>query len=155
MRGAALLLLVLAAAALVFLPAWILNPFAPETPRGLAAAYAAKRVAPLATVALFAMGVWLASRMWQAWWRKSLVALGLAVLAAAAVLAQQNHFEWMFAPLRGPAYADASDATFVEGDDMVLAVRIDSDSAAYPVRQLAYHHLVHDVVGGVPIVVTY
>jgi hypothetical protein len=26
---------------------------------------------------------------------------------------------------------------------------------AYPVRQIAYHHLVEDSVGGVPIVATY
>ena len=29
------------------------------------------------------------------------------------------------------------------------------EAAAYPIRQLAYHHLVQDIVGGVPIVVTY
>jgi hypothetical protein len=155
MKGAALFVVVLAAVALVVLPAWILNPFAPETPRGLAAAYAARRIAPVTTVVLFAIGVWMASRMWQVWWRKTLVALALTVLVAAVLLAQQNHFEWMFAPLRGPAYADAGDASFVDADDMVLAVRIGSEAAAYPVRQLAYHHLVHDVVGGVPIVVTY
>jgi hypothetical protein len=155
MKGAALFVVVLAAVALVILPAWILNPFAPETPRGLAAAYTARRIAPVTTVVLFAIGVWMASRMWQVWWRKTLVALALTVLVAAVLLAQQNHFEWMFAPLRGPAYADAGDASFVDADDMVLAVRIGSEAAAYPVRQLAYHHLVHDVVGGVPIVVTY
>ena len=155
MKGAALVLLVVLAAALVVLPAFILNPFAPETPRGLAVAYAAKRVAPPATIILFALGAWLAFRLWRAWWRKTLAILAMVVLAAAVWLARQNHFEWMFAPLRGAAYADAANASFVEGDDMVLAVRVGSDAAAYPVRQLAYHHIVHDVAGGLPVVVTY
>lgn len=155
MKGAALFLLVVIAAALVALPALILNPFAPETPRGLAVAYAVKRFAPAATLVVFALGVWLAFKLWRTWWRKTLAILALVVLAADVWLSRQNHFEWMFAPLRGPAYADAGDAPFVESDDMVLAVRVGSDAAAYPVRQLAYHHIVHDVVGGVPVVVTY
>ena len=44
---------------------------------------------------------------------------------------------------------------FVEPQDVVLAVSLKGDAAAYPVRQLAYHHLVQDVVGGLPLVVTY
>ena len=155
MKGLALFLLVVAAVALVVLPAWLLNPFAPETPEGLAVAYAAKRIAPLATVVLFALGVWLTLRLWRTWWRKTLAVLALVVLVAAAWFAQKNHFEWMFAPLPNAAYASSADAPFVDGDDMVLAVRAGSDAAAYPIRQLAYHHIVHDVVGGVPIVVTY
>ena len=155
MKGGALFLLVVAAVALVILPAWILNPFAPETPRGLAVAYAAKRLAPLVTVVLFALGAWLAFRLWRTWWRKTLAILAMVVLAGTVWLARQNHFEWMFAPLQGAAYAAAANTSFVESDDMVLAVRVGSDAVAYPVRQLAYHHIVHDVVGGVPIVVTY
>jgi hypothetical protein len=38
---------------------------------------------------------------------------------------------------------------------MVLAVEIGGESVAYPVRLMAYHHLVGDTVGGVPIVATY
>ena len=155
MKGAALLLVVVAAVVLTLLPAWILNPFAPETPRGLAVAYTAKRLAPLFTFILFTIGSLLAWRLWRTWWRKALVIVAMTVLAATVWLARQNHFEWMFAPLRGAAYAGAREAGFVDAGDMVLAVKIKEDAAAYPVRQLAYHHLVHDVVGGVPVVVTY
>jgi small-conductance mechanosensitive channel len=155
MKGAALFIAVVAAAAVVILPAWILNPFAPETPQGLAVAYAAKRWAPLVTALLAAAGIFLAFRLWHTWWRKTLVVVAMLVLAATTWLAHQNHFEWMFAPLQNAAYADSANAPFVEQDDMVLAVAHNGEAAAYPVRQLAYHHLVHDVVGGVPIVVTY
>jgi hypothetical protein len=155
MKGAALFLLVLIALALIALPVWILNPFAAETPEGLAIAHSVKRVAPWATVGLFALGLWLASRLWDTWWRRTLVALAIVVLGTTVWLARQNHFEWMFAPLHNATYAQAADASFVDGDDMVLAVRVGEDAVAYPVRLLAYHHIVHDVVGGVPLVVTY
>jgi hypothetical protein len=38
---------------------------------------------------------------------------------------------------------------------MVIAVETIADSVAYPVREMAYHHLVMDTVGGVPVVATY
>jgi hypothetical protein len=74
---------------------------------------------------------------------------------ASAWFARQNHFEWMFAPLRDPAYAKAAEAEFVDGRDMMIAVEIGHDAVAYPVRQMAYHHLVNDVVGNEPVVSTY
>lgn len=155
MKGGALFLFVLIALALIAVPVWILNPFAAETPEGLSLAHGVKRVAPWATVGLLALGLWLASRLWHTWWRKTLVVLAIVMLAATVWLARQNHFEWMFAPLHNAQYAQAGQASFVESDDMVLAVRIAEDAVAYPVRLLAYHHIVHDVVGGVPLVVTY
>ena len=39
-------------------------------------------------------------------------------------------------------------------EDFLRVVR-NGDAVAFPVRQLAYHHLVEDSVGGVPIVATY
>ena len=38
---------------------------------------------------------------------------------------------------------------------MILAVRLGSDARAYPIREMAYHHVLNDVVGGVPVAVTY
>ena len=38
---------------------------------------------------------------------------------------------------------------------MILAVRLGDDARAYPISQMAYHHVLNDVVGGVPIAVTY
>ena len=39
--------------------------------------------------------------------------------------------------------------------DQVLAVEHNGDAVAYPVRLMAYHHVVKDNVGGMPIVSTY
>jgi len=38
---------------------------------------------------------------------------------------------------------------------MILAVRFGSDARAYPIREMAYHHVLNDVVAGVPVAVTY
>ena len=61
----------------------------------------------------------------------------------------------MFHPLAQTTYAKTSEAVFVADTDMVLALENKGEAVAYPVRQMAYHHLVHDVVGGTPIVATY
>jgi hypothetical protein len=38
---------------------------------------------------------------------------------------------------------------------MIMSVRLGDDDRAYPISQMAYHHVLNDVVGGVPIAVTY
>ena len=70
-------------------------------------------------------------------------------------MARQNHFEWMFAPLPNAGFVRAASADFVRREDMVLAVAVNGDAVAYPVNQLAYHHVVEDAIGKVPIVATY
>jgi hypothetical protein len=61
----------------------------------------------------------------------------------------------MFHPLPRPEFVAADKADGVEADDLVLGVASGSASRAYPVRALAYHHVVNDVVAGEPIVATY
>jgi hypothetical protein len=79
--------------------------------------------------------------------------LGLTLLAT--WFARQNHFEWMFNPLPAAAYARAGEVDFLSDTDMVLAIEVGGESVAYPVRLMAYHHVVADTVGGQPIVATY
>jgi Protein of unknown function (DUF3179) len=155
---AGLLLLVAAALALVLIPAWVIYPFKAQTRAGLELSYTLRRWSPWGTLAAVlgasALVVWL----WRGShrrWAKALLVVALVPVLAAAWFARQNHFEWMFRPLAGAAYASAGDASFVSDTDMVLAVEINGDAVAYPVRQMAYHHLVPDVVGGKPVVSTY
>jgi hypothetical protein len=61
----------------------------------------------------------------------------------------------MFNPLLNPAYAKVSDTRFVNDDDRVLSVTFGTESVAYPIRLMGYHHVVQDTVGGTPIVATY
>jgi hypothetical protein len=154
-----LFLLVLSAVAMVALPIWLIRPFAPQTPSGIAVAYGLRRWAPAVTVLFLAVGLGLAVMLWRGarWWSRALAVLGLVVLGAAAWRAPKNElmFEGMFAPMAKTASAPAAEARWVEDKDPVLALSLNGDDAAYPVRQVAYHHIVHDVVGGVPVAVTY
>jgi len=154
---AALPLLVAAALAVVIIPAWVIQPFKPQTQGGLELSYALRRWSPWATVAIAAAALALVAWLWRGarWWRRSALALALVPVFASAWAARQNHFEWAFKPLAAASYATAGEADFVADDDMVLAVEVNGEAVAYPVRQLAYHHLVDDVVGGVPVVSTY
>jgi hypothetical protein len=159
-RGAwlALLLLPLLALAVVMVPVMLIRPFAPQSPFSIALAYTLRRWSPWLTVAVALAAVALAVRVWREAPRliPRIAALLLGLVAVATTwMARQNHFEWMFAPLPDARFARAADAAAVAPDDMVLAVTTGGDAVAYPVRQIAYHHLVEDSVGGVPIVATY
>lgn len=157
-RWLLLLLIVAAALAFVVVPFILSNPFRPQTERALAFGYEVRRFAPWATVALAAAALLLAARMWRAsrrWWAKALLVLLLLPAGATAWLSRVNVFELMFNPLADPAYARAGEVDYVSDEDMLLAVERGGERAAYPVRLMAYHHLVADTVGGVPLVATY
>lgn len=157
LAGLALLFLVIAAVALVVIPIWLIRPFVPQTSEGLAVAYALRRLAPVATGAAVAAALFLAAVLWRRArrWSRALIVLAFIPLLGAAWQSRQNIFEKMFAPLTETRSASADGAGWVEDGDPVLAVVLNGDSAAYPVRQVAYHHIVEDVVGGVPVAVTY
>ena len=148
----------LATVAIVFIPAWLIMPFKAQTERGIELSYMLRRWSPIATAAACVIVLVLVVALWRVsrrWWRKAALILLLLIPVLPAWFARQNHFEWMFNPLPDPSYAKAAESDFVTRQDMVLAVTNKDESVAYPVRQLAYHHVVQDVVGGVPIVATY
>jgi hypothetical protein len=147
-----------AAFAVALIPAWIIQPFAPQTARGLEIAFLVKKWGKLAAPLLALAALLIAIRLWRAspgWWRRPILVILVALAFVSAWFAWQNHFEWLFHSLPQAGFARAQEAGFVEPGDMVLSVAIGQDAAAYPVRQLAYHHLVADAVGGVPLVATY
>jgi hypothetical protein len=150
--------LLLLSIALVAIPVFLIQPFRPQTQRALEISYVLRHWSPLATVimlvAAFALVVWQWSRV-RRWWRKALLVVLLVLTFVPTWFAWQNHFEWMFNPLRNSAYVKANNASFVRDSDMVLAVKINNEAVAYPVRLMAYHHIVSDVVGGTPICATY
>jgi len=150
--------LVAVAVALVMIPMVLIQPFAPQTPGNISLAFALRRWSPALTLVLLAGVLLLGARLWGARSRvlpRIVVALAGLVVLASAWMARQDYFEWMFAPLPDARFVRAAQASFVAPGDMVLAVAERGDQAAYPIRQLAYHHLVNDAVGDVPIVATY
>ena len=146
------------ALALVAVPIFLIRPFAPQTPGMLDIAFTLKQWSPLITALALGGVLLLGSRAWRGSsgrGPKAAVVVSVLLTATMTWMARQNHFEWKFAPLPNAGYVRAPQADFVAGQDRVLAVALDGEAVAYPVNQLAYHHLVLDSIGGVPIVATY
>ena len=153
-----LVVILLAALAMVLIPVLVIMPFKAQTESGVELSYTLRRWSPLGTLFASAAALGLAVWLWprsRRWWRKAALVVILLPLLAATWFARQNHFEWMFSPLANPAYAGAGEAGFVADTEMVLAVEHNGEAVAYPVRLMAYHHIVQDVVGGTPVVATY
>ena len=146
----------LAAIGLFFIPAFIIRPFRHQATRALLVAMALRQHAPLWTLIaalaclIFAFAIWRTVGLW----RKALVVLTLLVVTFSAVMARQNYFEWMFHPIAGPQFL-AQSASKLDPKEMIMAVHLGGDARAYPITQMAYHHVLNDVVTGVPIAVTY
>ena len=153
----AFLITVLVALAMVFTPIWLIMPFKAQTQRGLTISYWLRRWSPLVTVIASVAALMLLAFLWRGsrWWlRLALVVLVIPLLGA-TWLARQNHFEWMFRPVTNPAFARPGEVDFIGDNDMVLAVENNGEAVAYPVRLMAYHHVLQDIVGGTPIAATY
>jgi hypothetical protein len=146
----------LIAIAFFFIPTYVIQPFKHQTVNALALSMALRQRAPWGTLiaALFCLAfvisLWPASNLWR---RIVLVAVMLPVLFS-AVMARLNYFEWMFHPIETQQFESPS-ASKLAASEMILAVRFGSDARAYPIREMAYHHILNDVVAGVPIAVTY
>ena len=88
--------------------------------------------------------LWIRSRAWLA---RSVTICGALIAIAGTMLVHVNVYELMFHPLGSPEFLSAGQAK-LDHDDMVLAVRVGSDSRAYPIREMGYHHVVNDTVAG-------
>ncbi|MBK5298782.1 MAG: DUF3179 domain-containing protein [Vicinamibacteria bacterium] len=151
-------LTVIAGVAIIAFPTLYIMPFKTQDTRLLGWALMARTAAPTVTLlaavvaAILAVLTILRTRRW---WLRAGALLLLAPVVLGAWFARQNHFEWMFAPQTTIAHVDAAKATFVEPDDLVMAVARQGAAIAYPIRQLAYHHIANDTLAGHPIVATY
>jgi hypothetical protein len=139
-----------------FIPAFIIQPFRHQTPRGLMIAVALRQHAPLFTMVgtlccfYFAIPLWRAANRW----RKSLLVFTLLLVTFSAVMSRLNYFEWMFHPIADARFTSQSESK-LDPKEMILAVGLGGAARAYPISQMAYHHVLNDVVAGVPIAVTY
>jgi hypothetical protein len=144
------------AVGLFFIPAFIIRPFTHQTPRGLAAAMTLHQYAPWGTLVAALLCLVSVFRLWSGGnlVRRIIVSVVMLPVAFSAVMARMNYFEWMFHPVDSPAF-EAESASKLDKGEMVLAIAFGGDARAYPISQMAYHHIVNDVVGGVPVAVTY
>ena len=138
------------------IPAYIIQPFKHQSETGLRLAIFVKQIAPLLTLIVAAGVLLLGIQRWRETSRVPRVGVALAILlsTASAVMTRLNYFEWMFHPIPAAGFLTASD-THLKDAEMVMAVRFGAEARAYPILQMAYHHVLNDTVGEVPIVVTY
>lgn len=61
-----------------------------------------------------------------------------------------------FVPLDNPQMRPASEATWLDDGDIVMGIVHETgETQAYPVNQMAYHHIANTTVAGEPFLVTY
>jgi hypothetical protein len=141
---------------LFLIPAFIIQPFRSQSAKALELALVLRQYAPLWTIvaAIVAVSVafWIWGRAGRA--QRTLLVLGMLLAAASATMARMNYFEWMFHPVAQPGF-ETADQSKLDTGEMILAVTFNNDARAYPIREMAYHHIVNDVIGGVPVAVTY
>ena len=137
-------------------PAFIIRPFRSQHPRTLLWAMAIRQRAPIISLLCAIVCFLLIAMLWRSSnkWRKVLLSLAAFAVTFSAVMSRLNYFEWMFHPIAGPQFLTQS-ASKLDPKEMIMAVRLGSDARAYPISQMAYHHVLNDVVAGVPIAVTY
>ncbi len=152
-----LIIVAITALAIVAIPVWLIQPFAPQTERSIEISYYLRSWSPILTIMLAIGALFLSILIWRSsrWFAKIPLILPLIMVGFSAWFAWQNHFLWMFNPLVNSAYAKVGEADFIKDEDLVLGVEINHEAVAYPILQMAYHHVVQDVVGGQPITATY
>lgn len=154
-----LILLACLAISLVCLgyPMYVIRPFRAQGSQELAAALVVSRYRGIATVisalaALAALAAYWAAQPVR--WRRILAAVGAGLVCIFAVLARINVFELMFHPIDHASFAAAAKSK-LDGGEKVIAVVVNGQARAYPIRGMAYHHIINDEVGKTAIVATY
>ena len=154
--GAALF--ALASLACFAYPLYVIRPFRFQGAAELRVALFIARIGPWVSIFCAAASIGLVVLAWpriRRWSLRTAAVLCIVIAGLGAWLARFNLYEqMMFHPIRSPEFEAAARAT-IDASDMVLAVRVNNVSRAYPIRQIAYHHIVNDIVGGLPIVATY
>ena len=129
---------------MVLAPLLVALPPVRQTPVMLAAARVAGKLARLFSVALTLI---LAVQLWRTPSAGTLATLLLAMLCA--VLSRVNVMEKIFPGVRRPETSAIGELQDIDETDMVIGVVLDGQSRAYPVRFLAYHHMLNDRLGRV------
>ena len=117
---------------------------------------ALRQRAPWVTLIAAALCLLLAWLLWEraSRWRRVSIAAVIVLVTFSTVMARMNYFEWMFHPVPNAQF-ESEAASKLDAGEMVLAVKLGEDARAYPIREMAYHHILNDVVNGVPIAATY
>jgi hypothetical protein len=138
-------------------PLYVIWPFRHQGATQLSLALFVKQIGPWVSVVLavtcgvLVVFAWKRTRRWLL---RSAAVLSIILAILGVFLSRANVYEQMFHPLGVPQFASA-DTARVDPNDMVLAIRVRDVSRAYPIREIAYHHIVNDTLAGEPVVATY
>ena len=149
--------LLLVSIGLLTYPMAVIQPFRRQGETELKAALWIIRWRPYFEAAAAAGAIAAAAWYWQRQprkWPRILTAFAVLVICAAAALSRVNVYEMMFHRYDRPSFSPAAESK-VEADDKVLAIVLGGQARAYPIRTMAYHHVVNDELGGIPLVATY
>ena len=148
--------LALVSAACFAYPLYVMWPFRAQGPHELAVALSVLLHGHVISLAGAIAAILLA--IWQ--WPKSRLGgrtvsvIAIVIACAGTALTHMNIYERMFHPDRSPTFEPGSDAK-LDPTDMIMAVKINGVSRAYPIREMGYHHIINDEVGGIAIAATY
>jgi len=149
--------LTLLSALVLAYPVYVIRPFRYQDPRELSLALGLLRFRPLIELALIALALFCLVIVWRRGlgrWSKAGASICTLIVIAFGALSRVNIYEKMFHPLDQPTFSPQAKSKLT-ADEQVIAVRVRGEARAYPVRSISYHHIVNDVVGGLPIVATY
>ena len=136
--------------ALILAPLLVALPPVNQTPQMLVAARAAQALAPIASILLAALA---AIQLWHSrTWRAGAL---LAIALICFTLSKVNLLERVFAPARDAETSAIAAFHDIRDTDMIIGVVIANQTRAYPVRYLAYHHMLNDQLGSTALLPTY
>jgi hypothetical protein len=129
-------------------PLFVIRPFHSQDPIRLQTALFTIRYSWVGELLAAIIALTATALYWRASKLPGLIASLLVI--ACGIFSRIDIFEIMFHPVPAPAFQTTAE-TKLDTDEKVLAVK----SRAYPIRSISYHHIVNDVVNGVPIAATY
>ena len=137
-------------------PLYVIRPFRAQGAGELMAALAVLRYRNTVTVLSAVVGIGAVLAYWRTHSRARLVAAWCALaVCVLAVVARVNVYEQlMFHAVDRPAFAAARE-TKLDPDDKLIVVKVGGIARGYPIREMGYHHVVNDEVGGTALVATY
>jgi hypothetical protein len=138
-------------------PMYVIRPFRHQGATELSVALFVKQIGPWLSMVCAVLALAVVVFSWpqlRGRIAQSAAIIALLLASGGVYLARLNVYELMFHPLGAPHFQSAKDS-HIDKDDMVIAVRLNGVSRAYPIREMAYHHVVNDIVAGEPIVSTY
>jgi len=137
-------------------PIYVIRPFRYQGPRELAAALLITQYRPYLEILLALAALLVLITVWRGVTarRKAILVCLTVLVLGCALLSRINVYEKMFHPLEQPAFSAAAQSKLDAGEQ-VIAIKVNNAARAYPIRDISYHHIVNDTVGGRAIVATY